>query len=397
MFTILQKDKNSRARLGLLKTPHGVIKTPSYVIVATHGSVKTLEPLDIKKTGTQVVIANTYHLWQNVTQNESTGRLRNTRRRVAEKEQKSQQTFYAVPNGDQSPHSFLSNKLEIMMPTMTDSGGFQVFSLGFGLENKVGKILSERAEKIKNLKRKNIKITNNGVYFSVGGKKRFLGPKLSMELQSRIGADIIFAFDECTSPLDGKKYNQEALVRTHRWAKESLKHYDPRQLLFGIIQGGKYKNLRQKSAKYIASLPFDGFAIGGSFGKDEMSKTLKWIIPHLPDKKPRHLLGIGKVEDIFTAVENGVDMFDCVIPTREARHGRIYAKNGFYDIRKSIYSKNKIHKLFKGTPQQKLEGQRLATIHNIKFFNSLLSQIRASIKRSKFFEFKKEFLKNFRV
>ena len=140
-----------------------------------------------------------------------------------------------------------------------------------------------------------------------------------------------------------------------------------------------------------------GFGIGGSFGKDEMSKTLKWIIPHLPDKKPRHLLGIGKVEDIFTAVENGVDMFDCVIPTREARHGRIYAKNGFYDIRKSIYSKNKIHKLFKGTPQQKLEGQRLATIHNIKFFNSLLSQIRASIKRSKFFEFKKEFLKNFRV
>ena len=228
------------------------------------------------------------------------------------------------------------------------------------------------------------------------GKKKFLGPKLSIRIQEKLGADMIFAFDECTSPLDGYAYNKKALERTNKWAKECLEaHKRKDQLLFGIIQGGRFKDLRIKSAKFISSLPFEGIGIGGSFGKDEMVKTLKWLVPYLPEEKPRHLLGIGKVEDVFNAVENGIDLFDCVIPTREARHGRIYTKTGYYDIRKNVYAKNKLHKLFKGNEKQKLEGQRLATIQNILFFNNLLEDIRKSIKRGGFSEFKRSFLRKF--
>lgn len=361
MFKITHQDKKTKARVGILETRHGLVKTPSYVIVATHAEIKTLRPEDIKKTGTQIVISNTYHLWEEALKK----------------------------------NNFILKKLGIKIPTMTDSGGFQVFSLGFGMENKVGKILSDRAETIRGIKRKNIKITEKGVYFSIDGEKRFLGPKLSMELQSRIGADIIFAFDECTSPLDTMKYNIEAMKRTHAWAKKCLKYRNKNQMLFGIVQGGKFKDLRRTSAKYISSLPFDGFGIGGSFGKDEMVKTLKWVIPCLPEERPRHLLGIGKVEDIFNAIGQGVDLFDCVIPTREARHGRIYTDSGHFDIRKSKYANKRIHRLFKGTPVQKIEGQRLATIQNIKFFNSLVSKIRKSIQEGNFREFKREYLQKF--
>ncbi len=260
---------------------------------------------------------------------------------------------------------------------MTDSGGFQVFSLGFGRKNKVGKILKSNIKSAKNIKRQNIKITNKGVYFMLEGKKRFLNPKTSMRIQEKLGADIIFAFDECTSPLDNLAYNKKALERTHRWAVESLAaHKRKDQMLFGIVQGGRFKGLRIKSAKFIGSLPFDGLAIGGSFGKDEMVKTLKWIIPYLPEEKPRHLLGIGRVEDVFSAVENGVDLFDCVIPTREARHGRLWTKNG--------------------PKKDKVGDKRLATIHNVLFFNNLLAKIREAINKGEFTKFRKLFLARFR-
>ena len=292
MFKILKKDKSTNARTGVLTTPHGKILTPAYIIVATHAEIKCLKPQDIAKTNTQVVISNTYHLWNFVPK---------------------QLPIYNFKFTNKNKKTFLLNKLGSNMPTMTDSGGFQVFSLGFGKENKVGKILKNGANlrmyANQQIKRQQIKITDKGVFFNIDGQRRFLNPEISMKLQEKLGADIIFAFDECTSPLDDFKYNKKALERTHRWAKKCLslmanrQSQDKQQMLFGIVQGGRFKSLRVKSAKFIGSLPFDGFGIGGSFGQNEMLKTLKIVIPHLPEEKPRHLLGIGKIQDVFNAVK----------------------------------------------------------------------------------------------
>lgn len=414
MFKIIQKDKNSKARLGVLTTPHGRVLTPTYVIVATRGEIKCLKPSDIKKTKTQIVIANTYHLW---------GKVPNHK--------------LQTPNSKSK--TFLIKKLGLKLPTMTDSGGFQVFSLAFGKHDKAGKIFpqgtpetnhknTEGDEKSEKTKRKNVRITDKGVYFKIDNPPslklqraqwRFLGPELSIKLQEKLGADIIFAFDECTSFFDDFKYNKKAMERTHKWALGCLetkaKSLKPEQLLFGIVQGGRYKSLRVQSAKFIGSLPFDGFGIGGSFGKEEMAKMLKWVVPHLPEEKPRHLLGVGRIEDIFLAVENGVDLFDCVIPTREARHGRIWTQNGHYDIRRSKYSKDKnplengckchtcktisrtkLYSFFKN-PTTLANAQRWATIHNVYFFNDLVEKIRTSIGKGRFSEFKKKFLKKLRL
>ncbi|OGN05363.1 MAG: hypothetical protein A2746_00600 [Candidatus Yanofskybacteria bacterium RIFCSPHIGHO2_01_FULL_44_22] len=396
MFKILKKDKSTNARTGILITPHGKILTPAYTIVATHAEIKCLKPQDIAKTNTQVVISNTYHLWNFVPK---------------------QLPIYNFKFTNKNKKTFLLNKLGSNMPTMTDSGGFQVFSLGFGKENKVGKILKNGANlrmyANQQIKRQQIKITDKGVFFNIDGQRRFLNPEISMKLQEKLGADIIFAFDECTSPLDDFKYNKKALERTHRWAKKCLslmanrQSQDKQQMLFGIVQGGRFKSLRVKSAKFIGSLPFDGFGIGGSFGQNEMLKTLKIVIPHLPEEKPRHLLGIGKIRDVFNAVENGVDSFDCVIPTREARHGRIYTRHGHYNISKNRnknislekgckcpacklnISRSKLNALFKADLPR---AQRFATLHNVWFFNNLMKNIRASIDRGSFKTFKKKFL-----
>jgi tRNA-guanine transglycosylase len=397
MFKILKRDKKTKARLGILNTPFGRVKTPAYVIVATHAAVKTLRPVDIKKTKTQLLISNTYHLWEEALKEK--GKIKNK--------------------------EFILEKLGIKIPVMTDSGGFQVFSLGFGNDQGVKKIFPDDLEKARKASRKNIDITERGVYFKLDGKRRFLGPELSMNIQDKIGANIIFAFDECTYLFDGFKYTNESMGRTHRWAEECLrvhgKNSDKRrkarkqvQMLFGIVQGGKYKALRVKSAKTIGSMPFDGFGIGGAFTKEMMSELLKWVIPHLPDEKPRHLLGIGKLDDVFTAIENGVDTFDCVIPTREARHARIWGFSGHYDIRKSKYQKDKktldkncqcpackiinrskLNLLFKNK-ENLAKAQRYATLHNVYFFNTLLENIRKAIERGKFLEYKKSILKNLR-
>src|SRR3989344_1335240 len=216
-FKILKKDTKTRARLGILTTPHGKVKTPSYVIVATRGHVRHLKPSDIKKTKTQIVISNTYHLWD---QAFKIGKLKFK----------------------------IRGMLGTNIPTMTDSGGFQVFSLAFG-ERSAKKIFPSNAPESTNLKRKNVKITDRGVHFKIDGVKRFLDPKISMQIQQRLGADIIFAFDECTYLFDTFEYNKKAMERTHRWALQSLKFKSPKQQLFGIVQGGKYKSLRIKSAK----------------------------------------------------------------------------------------------------------------------------------------------------
>lgn len=423
-FKIIKKDDNSRARLGVLITPHGLIKTPSYVFVGTYGKFLHLSPSDLKKAKIQIIIANTFHLWQEAL------------------------AAQRAPSNTRSNKSFLLNKLGAKIPTMTDSGGFQVLSLAFSDKNKIGKFMNNNTKKDEIFKRKRVKITSKGVHFNFKGdllnqriEKTFLGPELSMNIQNKIGADIIFAFDHITSPLDNFEYNKKAVDMTSQWARICLREHaknarfrqssgQARQMLFGIVQGGIYKKLREKSAKYIGSLPFDGFGIGGSYTKKQISKTLKWMIPYLPEEKPRHLLGVGKVADIFEAIENGVDLFDCVIPTREARHGRLYTKTGHIDIRKGKYSndqkiierecgcptckqkipRSQINKALKDQPSHlineicncrrqsltRCRGQRWCLLHNIWFFNHLVEKIRNSIQKGKFLEFKNKYLKNFK-
>lgn len=396
-FKILAKDKNTRARVGLIETKHGIVETPSYVIVGTHAKVRCLLPPDIEATKTQMVIANTYHLWKDL--------------------------------GDEGLNSFHGVHAEIGWngPIMTDSGGFQVFSLGFAREHNTGKvgIVSQNPRS----QRENlVHITDDGVHFTENGIEYYLDAERSIEIQRKLGADIIFAFDECTSPLHDKEYVKKSLRRTHVWAERSLKaKRGDSQKLYGIVQGGAFRDLREESARYIGNLPFDGIGIGGSFGNTqdksfgeqgngEMTEVLDWIAPILPEEKPRHLLGIGKIQDIFEAVERGVDTFDCVIPTREARHGSLWTPSGRFDVRKNEYKDDKrkiqndcecpvcgklgvtrgrLHELFRGwrgdavSPDE--DPGRLATIHNVFFFNELMRKVRDSIKNGTFQEFKKEF------
>ncbi|MFH1968194.1 MAG: tRNA guanosine(34) transglycosylase Tgt [bacterium] len=347
--------QHKKARAGVLRTKHGQIKTPNMAFVATHGQIKLLNKADHKKAGPDLMIANTFHLWvtKKVPQIKKAGGL----------------------------HKFFGHKT----PMMTDSGGFQVFSLGWGLVHSTSKIRNPKHEirnksQIKNSKNQT-KITNDGVIFKYNNKKYKLTPEKSIQIQHDIRADIIFVFDECTSPYHNHAYNLRALKRTNDWAVRCLKthktfnvHLDIKcPSLFGIVQGGVYEDLRKKSSKFIGSLDFDGFGIGGSFGEKQMKKIISWALSGLPKEKPRHLLGIGKIKDIFTAVEQGIDLFDCVIPTREARHGIIYTKKGKISIKKfkplsAIYKKDK------------LKAQRLATIHNIKFYKNLFREIRQAIK-----------------
>jgi queuine tRNA-ribosyltransferase len=393
-FKILKKDKKTKARLGVLTTPHGVVKTPAYVFVGTYGRFLHLSPNDLKKTQSQILIANTFHLWQKALKNK-------------------------ISSG------FIHKSFGLKIPIMTDSGGFQVLSLAFGDKNKVGKFMADSTKKDETYKRSQIKITQKGVHFKFKGKKLFLGPELSMKLQATIGADIIFAFDHITSPLDDFEYNKKALELTNTWAeiclKEHLKNQENKknkQMLFGIVQGGIYPELRKQNAKYIGALPFEGFGIGGSYTKKQISKILKWVIPYLPEDKPRHLLGVGKIADIFEAIDNGIDTFDCVIPTREARHGRLYTRAGHMDIRKGKYvgdkkiiekscgcptcrantSRSKIRELIKSKDQiLNAKGQRWCLMHNMWFFNNLLEEIRAALSRGSYQQYKNKTLKKFGV
>lgn len=344
-----------RARLGTLVTPHGTVQTPSYVIVGTHGTVRALTPDDVTKSGTQMIIANTYHL-----RDAGTNAVR--------------------------------RRLKAKLPTMTDSGGFQVFSLGAAKDQGVGKVLRQPHRRVPH--QSTVTFSERGATITVDGKKTLLTPESSMRIQERLGADIAFAFDECTSPLHPLGYTKQSMERTHRWALRCLKAHNKRtQLLYGIVQGGKFKSLRVTSAKAIGAMPFDGFGIGGSFGKAELANTLAWVTPHLPSHKPRHLLGIGTVRDVFSAVEAGIDTMDCVIPTREARHGRIYTDKGAIDVRKNLYATGEhkaLHALFRARDP---EGGRLATLHNVRFFNDLLQRIRTALGNGSYTKLKRSFLK----
>ncbi len=374
-FTVIKASRISRARLGLLQTSHGIVETPAFVPVATQAVIKTLDSRDVAEVGCQILIANTFHL-----------HLRPSEKLV--QKAGGLHTFMNWPK-----------------PLMTDSGGFQVFSLGFGKDFNASKIPKDNKHPVVTIGQQPrlLKITEQGVNFTsyINGDELFMGPKESIAIQERLGADIILAFDECPPPMADKKYVADSVERTHRWAKKCLEWHKTKQALYGIVQGGRYKDLRLKSAKFISCQPFDGFAIGGEFGagKTDMSKMLHWVMAELPVNKPRHLLGIGYIKDIVRVVKSGVDTFDCIVPTSLARHGVAFTSTGKLDLFKTSflkdlspldkkcgcmvchgYKRNYIAHLMRA---HELTGLKLLTMHNLWYFNNLLFEVREMIKSGK--------------
>jgi len=377
-FKIIKKSKKSFARLGIIETPHGEIITPSFTPVATRATVKGLTVKHLKEIGVQAIFCNTYHL-------------------------------YLRPGSEVVKkigglHKFIN----FDKPIFTDSGGFQVFSLGSGLKDGVGKIANifpeeiEEKKQVKNEKKKSqVKIIEEGVFFKseIDGTKKFLSPEVSIKIQEDLKGDIVFVLDECTSPFDDYDYTKRALERTHRWAIRSLKTFKGNnQAIYGIVQGGNFKDLRKKSAQFVNSLDFFGIGIGGSLGKTkkDMYKILQWTLPELNEKKPRHLLGIGSLSDIEKIVKLGIDTFDCVTPTRLARHGaailndkQINFKSGKYKFSKEPIDKNCDCYTCKNfsraylrhlVSSQEITGIILLAIHNLFTIEKTLEKVRQKIK-----------------
>jgi len=399
-FSIGKKDKKTRARAGIVKTPHGSFQTPAFVTVGTLATVRALSSQDLLDLGVEVALANTYHLHF----------------RPGEEVVKKMGGL----------HKFMNfNK-----PLFTDSGGFQAFSLGFGMEHGTGKIggfFPDEGFTKPQPEKKWAHVDDNGVHFKnpITGDKVHLTPQLSMKIQHDLGADMILAFDECTSPLHDYDYTKKALERTNKWEKECVLYHKKsksKQALIGITQGGVFKDLREESTKIVNELGFEGFAIGGNLGdksKTQMHDVLDWTIPLLDRGKFVHLLGIGVVEDIFNSVERGIDTFDCVTPTRLARHGYLFLTPKAGGSRENKYRmsiKNKENKESKKPIDSscscstcktysraylrhlflanELTYFRLASIHNLHFFLELMRNIRNSINDGKFLRLKKEWVGN---
>ena len=424
-FEVVRRHGN-RARVGIIHTPNGDIQTPAFIAVGTKAVVKALTIDQVKDLGAQAVLANTYHL-------------------------------YLAP-GDELVRSAggLGKFMNWKGPTFTDSGGFQVFSLGAAFNKGGSKIITRGAAPFEDSLKVNDEsgtkkvrsshmeaenrdeldddsksnhvsngmpatIDEDGVNFSsfMDGSKHRFTPESSMKIQSNLGADIIFAFDECTSPLAPKEYQIEAMDRTHRWAKRSLDSHREletmrneagivHQALFGIVQGGRHEDLRKESARIIGSMDFDGFGIGGSFDKDDMYTVVGWVNDILPFEKPKHLLGIGEPEDFFGGIENGADTFDCVTPTRLGRNGSLYTSVGKINIRNARFAKDMgiidpecncstcknytpayLHHLFRNG---EMTAGTLASIHNLHFLVNLVEKIRLSLLDGSYEKFKEEFL-----
>lgn len=374
-FRILARDKKTKARVGELLTPHGVVHTPQLVFVGTQGSVKSLSPRDLHEAGVEIVLANTYHL-------------------------------HLRPGEDiiQSLGG-LAKFMGWEGPTMTDSGGFQVFSLGIALEHGVSKLLREEEGEPKPKPRLN-KVTEEGVIFQshIDGSYHTLTPELSIEIQEKLGADLIVSFDDHESPLFSYEETKKSLELTNRWllrSARSAKRKD--QLLYGVTHGGEFEDLRIESARFVDK-NFAAIAIGGVYkDKENMYKIARLTVENSQDSKPKHMLGVGEVEDIFNIVAEGIDTFDCVIPTRLGRMGFVFMtppfgnkKNRFrIDITKERFAAEKapidkncqcytcenfscayINHLFRS---RELLAYRLATLHNIYFFVRLMTEIRKSI------------------
>lgn len=360
-FEVLHTCKQSGARLGRLTTPHGVFETPFFMPVGTQATVKTLTPEEINEVSEGLILGNTYHLW-------------------------------LQPGSDiVKAHGGIRGFMQWDGALLTDSGGFQVFSLS-----------------------KTRKITEEGVHFKhhKNGSDLFMSPEDSIKVQEDLGADIIMSFDECPPPYETYAYMKDSVDRTLRWAKRGKDALTTDQALFGIVQGGLNKELRQYSAEELIKMDFPGYSIGGlSVGetKEEMYDMTKFLNPILPFDKPRYLMGVGSPDDLVENVINGIDMFDCVLPTRIARHGtalttigKVVIKNATYEkdyetldpglqTHVSKYTKSYIRHLFKGN---EILGMRLVTYQNLAYLKHLMIEIRNAIKEDRLLDFKEEMKKN---
>ncbi|MCX6820308.1 MAG: tRNA guanosine(34) transglycosylase Tgt [Candidatus Adlerbacteria bacterium] len=400
-LTVEKQNPGSRARAGVLHTPHGNILTPAFVPVATKADVKGIESAKFESLGMQTFISNTYHLYLSgldaVEQGGGLGKFMNW-------------------NG----------------PTITDSGGFQVFSLGSGFGKKLSKFSGEVAveegvsifdEDLASSHGKLAIIDDEGVSFTshLDGSLHRFTPERSVEIQHRLGADIFFAFDQCTAPTDPYEFQKDAMERTHAWAKRSLRAHrqnldaDKKQGIYGIGQGGQFDDLRRESARTIGDMGFDGFGLGGSFSKkygDHSLESALAMLTELPSDMPVHGLGVGEPEDILLGIEHGVDTFDCVTPTRNGRNGGLYTSRGKIQIPNAQYqydytpldegcecpactnhTRAYIHHLFR---TREILGPILASMHNIYFLTSLCKKAREAILNGQFEQFKDSFLEKYR-
>ena len=394
-FEIEATSARSHARAGILRTPHGAIKTPAFIAVGTKATIKGIPVEWFDELGIQAVIANAYHL-------------------------------YLTP-GEKIVEQAggVAKFMGFKGPTMTDSGGFQILSLAGGMGKKIltGEVEKPSEdgvmyfdEEVATSHGKFAVVDDEGVSFTShydGSLHRFT-PERSMEIQHALGADIMFAFDECTASDRDKAYQREALDRTHRWAKRCLSAHrgnvgaQTRQGLYGIVQGGRFEDLRLESARTLAGMDFDGYGIGGSFNKEDILATLEAVNRELPEDKPRHLLGIGEPEDIFLGVVAGIDTFDCVLPTRNGRNGTLYTHAGKTSIERAQYkedmrpidencycfvckrySRSYIHHLFRSS---EMLGLTLASAHNMRFLTRLCENIRQAVLDDRLEAYQREFL-----
>ena len=363
-FELIHTCKQSGARLGVLHTPHGDIPTPIYMPVGTQATVKAMTPREMEEVGAKIILSNTYHL-----------HLRPGEDIVREAG---------------GLHAFM----DWQHPVLTDSGGFQVFSL------------SELR-----------KITEEGAAFRshLDGSKQFISPEISMDIQQALGADIAMAFDVCSAYPCDHKTAEEAMLRTHRWAERCKKHHTRSdQALFGIVQGAFYEDLRIESAKALADMDFPGYGIGGlSVGepKPVMYEMLEKIEPYMPKNKPRYLMGVGTPDCFLEGVLRGIDMFDCVLATRIARNGTCFTKNGRLVVRNAQYARDftpieegcdcyacqhfsraYVRHLLKA---EEITGARLTSIHNLRFLIRMMEEIRQAILEDRFLDYRKEFYEKY--
>lgn len=399
-FEIEKKLEGTLGRTGTIHTPHGDIQTPAFIPVGTKATVKALTVEQVQDLGAQAVLANTYHL-------------------------------YLEPGeGLVEKHGGFAKMMHWNGPTFTDSGGFQVFSLGAAFGEGVSKVatteslaakIAEQQEESTAERKTKVRIDEDGVDFQsvIDGSWHRFTPERSMQIQHQLGADIFFAFDECTSPLAPYNYQKKAIDRTHRWAKRSLDEHQKlgvssatgcMQALFGVVQGGAFEDLRRESARVLGAMDFDGYGIGGSFTKDDIGTAVRWVNEELPDSKPRHLLGIGEPIDFFYGVENGIDTFDCVSPTRIARNGAAYTFDGRINLHNakyiddmlpiepmltnysSVFTRSYIAHLLRAN---EMLAATLLSIHNLHFIVSLVSGIRASILNGTYSEYKERILSRY--
>ena len=387
-------NKQPLGRVGVITTPHGEIETPAFIPVGTKATVKSVLPESIKDLDAQAVLSNAYHL-------------------------------YLQPGSDVVDEAGgLGSFMNWPGPTFTDSGGFQVLSLGVGYKKVIAMDSStvQADDVMATDKDRLAHVDDDGVTFKshLDGSMHRFTPEVSMQVQHKIGADIIFAFDECTTLLNTRNYQEKSLDRTFAWAKRCISEHEkltiershrPYQALFGVVQGAQYEDLRKKAAKDLASLDFDGFGIGGALDKNKLGTIVNWVNEELPVNKPRHLLGIGEPDDLFVGVENGADTFDCVAASRVARNNAVYGLDGRFNISVSAfkrdfspidescgcytcknYTKAYLNHLIKG---KEMLSSTLLTIHNEYFIVNLVSKMRQCIIDGNFFEFKEEFLGRF--